>query len=195
MNDSQRNPLLSVLRWSVFVFLLLLLTYVGITAWAALDTNPDHHAVQAILLVSNSSLAKNAWDFARPLLQLMVVLVIVDWVLHRLGVRLDSGVRHFEWNVQAIIAIIVVAAYAVAELGGIGNGGLKDIALVVVGFYFGTQRRSSETDVQGGKTRLVEEHINPTAEILVTAKSGSPSPEVRSEGPSDSPSQDDSSAR
>jgi hypothetical protein len=68
-----------------------------------------------------------------------------DWLIGRL--RTMSETPAFEWNVQAIIAIIVVSAYAITQTFGLGvdeggraGEGLKDIALVVVGFYFGTQR-------------------------------------------------------
>ena len=44
-------------------------------------------------------------------------------------------------------------------MGGLtGLDALKDLALVVVGFYFGTQRRSIETQTGAGKITVVEEH-------------------------------------
>jgi|GEM_PF-4918985 len=152
------NPLRSLVRWSVFLFFLLILTYVGAAFWAAISPN---QAAPGALLASVVEIGKGAWQFARPLLQLAIVLMIVDWMLQRLGIQLGSGVRHFDWNVQAIIAIVVVAAFSIAELGGIGSGSLKDVVLVVVGFYFGTQRRTLEVDSQSGKIREVEEHVNP----------------------------------
>ena len=66
-----------------------------------------------------------------------------------------------EWNVQTIIALVVVVAFSLAALTGIeGVADLKDIALVVVGFYSGTKKKSLE--VTKGDTKLVstEEHIN-----------------------------------
>jgi hypothetical protein len=142
----------------VFVFFLLVIGYAAAAFWAA--TNPNQAAPGA-LLATVMSIGQAAWLFARPLLQLAIVLMIIDWILRRLGIQLGAGARHFDWNVQAIIAIVVVAAFAVAELSGIGSGSLKDVVLVVVGFYFGTQRRTLEVDSQTGKIREVEEHTNP----------------------------------
>lgn len=116
--------------------------------------------VAAAMLQKFEAIGSDAWLFARPLLQLLVVLITIDWMLRRVGIQLSTGVQSFKWNVQAIIAIIVIAAYAIAELGGIGSGGLKDIALVVVGFYFGTQRHAYEVDPTTGKMRVIDEHEN-----------------------------------
>ena len=116
------------------------------------------------------TLGNTAWSFARPLLQLLLVLLIVDWILKRMGIQFSPGAattsigRQFNWDVQAIIAVIVIAAYAVAQLAGLGGEGMKDIALVVVGFYFGTQRRSYEVDPQTGKMRVIEDHTNTLAD-------------------------------
>lgn len=158
MEKAPANPLRSIVRGAVFVFFLLILGYAGAAVWAAASPN---QAAPGALLSTVMSIGQAAWQFARPLLQLAIVLMIIDWILKRLGIQLGVGVRHFDWNVQAIIAIVVVAAFAVAELSGIGSGSLKDVVLVVVGFYFGTQRRTLEVDSQTGKIREVEEHTNP----------------------------------
>jgi hypothetical protein len=48
--------------------------------------------------------------------------------------------------VQAFIAVAIVGALVIGALAGIGRiDTLKDIALVVVGFYFGTRR--SQTSI------------------------------------------------
>jgi len=43
----------------------------------------------------------------------------------------------------------------------VGLGALKDVALVVVGFYFGTQKRVVELETKACKMREVIEHSNP----------------------------------
>jgi hypothetical protein len=53
-----------------------------------------------------------------------------------------------------------------------GVGALRDIALVVVGFYFGSQRRVLEIETQQGKIKQVIEHENPA--IVAEAKPGAP---------------------
>lgn len=49
-------------------------------------------------------------------------------------------------HVQALIAGVVVFAFAIAAISGQveGANALKDLALVVVGFYFGTKIKDGE---------------------------------------------------
>jgi hypothetical protein len=165
MEATQRNPLRSLIRWAVFIFIFLLLAYVALFAWAFQDPLAERRPADAALLATVAGIGAYAWRFAEPLLQLMVVLLIVDWLLGRLGIEVKAGLRGFDWNVQAIIAITVIGSFALAALGGItqGVGVLKDLALVVVGFYFGTQRKMVEVDAQTGKLRQFEEHQNPVS--------------------------------
>ncbi len=52
-------------------------------------------------------------------------------------------------NVQALIAIIIVSSVCIAALAGVREvNALKDLALVVVGFYFGSRRRPVDIDSQ-----------------------------------------------
>lgn len=86
-----------------------------------------------------------------------------------MGISLMAGANAFrgiEWNTQTLIAVIVVGAFAAAALGGltVGLGALKDVALVVVGFYFGTQRRTIDIQTDRGKLHEVIEHDNPCSD-------------------------------
>jgi hypothetical protein len=157
------NALRSIVKWSVFLFAALLIFYLAAGVWAAIAHNNEQRALAVDLLQSMDRFGAAAWHFVRPLLQLAIVLMIIDWLLRRLGIQLSAGARGFDWNVQAIIAIVVVAAFAIAELSGIGGAGLKDVVLVVVGFYFGTQRRVFEVDPGTGQIRHIEEHDNPVS--------------------------------
>jgi hypothetical protein len=157
------NPLRSLIRWSLFVFVLLILLRMGAAAWLLVDHNPDHQSVIREFQAQTIAIGAGAWQFARPLLQLAVVLLIVDWILQRLGMQLGMAVPPSQWNTQTIIAIAVVGAFSIAALIDIDKGlaVLKDLALVVVGFYFGTQRHITELESSAGKVRQVEEHENP----------------------------------
>jgi len=157
----------SCIRWSVFVFILLLLLWVG--TWVAVfvaAAAPDHGQFPNLLTQLSGQLsvvAISAWQFARPLLQLLIVLLIFDYVLTRLGISLRTEFSRIEWNVQTIVALVIVGSFAAAALGGITEGlsSLKDLALVVVGFYFGSQRRVLEVETAAGKIKQVVEHDNP----------------------------------
>jgi hypothetical protein len=58
--------------------------------------------------------------------------------------------------------LIVISAFAIAALAGLdGAGSLKDVALVVVGFYFGSQRRRTEIQTDKDKVTIEEDRRNP----------------------------------
>jgi len=43
-----------------------------------------------------------------------------------------------DWDIRSLLAFVVVAAFCIAAIGGSdGSHLLKDVALVVIGFYFG----------------------------------------------------------
>jgi hypothetical protein len=156
------NTLRSVIRWSLGVVVICLIIYLAASICVAMaGSNEVQRTVAVSVLESTVRFGQAAWAFARPLLQLAVVLLIVDWLARRMGVRFGSQTSGITWNVQAILAVVVVMAFAISELSGIGGGGLKDVALVIVGFYFGTQRRALMTDPRTGKILEVEEHDNP----------------------------------
>ena len=49
------------------------------------------------------SISWHAWTFARPLVQLVVVLLILDWLFSRAGIRLHLN-EFNAWSVQTFIA-------------------------------------------------------------------------------------------
>ncbi len=186
MSDVSQNTLRSLLKGTIALLIVFLVLYAAAAAWLGYNTRAGHDtgpanpqyaadarqadardneykvrvmAAESVVAGFNK-VAVAAWEFVRPLLQLLIVLVIIDWVLRRVGIQLGASVQSFRWDVQAIIAIIVIVAYALSELGGLGGGGMKDIALVVVGFYFGTQRHAYELDPETGKMRVIHEHEN-----------------------------------
>lgn len=162
-----RNPLALLVKATIWVFGLLLFSYVASQiALALLGADPrNRYAVALQMLLGNlSAVSSAAWEFAKPLLQLVVVFLILDWIFGKLGVSFSGRRRSdFEWNIQTLIAVMVVGAFTIAALSGIsGAGVLKDLALVVVGFYFGSQKRSIELKGEQGGTTIVEEHQNET---------------------------------
>jgi hypothetical protein len=89
------------------------------------------------------ALGGRGWEFLRPLLQLIIVFLILDWLLARLGVQLKLNEFKGSVNVQTFIACIIIATFCIAVLAGLndGLGYLKDVVLIVIGFYFGTRAR------------------------------------------------------
>jgi len=156
----------SSLRWiinsTIILFFLFLIAYVSLQIASIVDQNADHKQMYNLIAQQLMIIAGGAWGFVRPFLQLILVLGIVDWILGRWGISWQSNSLGINWNIQTIIALIVIGAFAIAALGGLseGVGTLKDLALVVVGFYFGSQRKSIEMQTDNGKVTVVEEHEN-----------------------------------
>ncbi|HEX7315637.1 MAG TPA: hypothetical protein VF297_17085 [Pyrinomonadaceae bacterium] len=154
------------LRWiiylTIFLLVFFLIAYTALSVGSIYDEDAQRKQVLGQVAVQIAAIGVNGWSFIRPFLQLILVLVIIDWMLSRWGVNLQSKVLDFDWNIQTLIALIIIGAFAVAALGGIndGIGTLKDLALVVVGFYFGSQKRSIEIETEKGKETIVEEHHN-----------------------------------
>lgn len=93
-------------------------------------------AQEAIDSVSNA-----AWQFGQPLLQLLVVLAVGEWFVSRLGLKV-SAIGIGAVNIQTFIAIAVMFTFCLAALGNLpGLVHIKDVALIVIGFYFGTRSR------------------------------------------------------
>ena len=156
------NPLRLIINISIPFFIVLLLLYTGITIYGAYLSSrgvSDPSQIQ-VLQVQLVSTAAAFWDFIRPFLQILIILTIISWFLDKLGISLSSKDQRLDWNVQTVIAVVVTTSFSIAALSGISEGAslLKDLALVVVGFYFGSQRRDVY-DSQG-RLKLSEVHIN-----------------------------------
>ena len=128
---------------SFLVFLTLAGAAIGIEVAVAADPSAETHLQGARTLVH--AIGGNAWQFLRPLLQLITVLFIVDWLATRLGFKLTVESLQASWgtwSVQAFIAGIIITTYCIAVLADIaGANYLKDVVLIVIGFYFGTRAK------------------------------------------------------
>lgn len=106
-------------------------------------------------------LGLSVFEFVRPFLQLVIILIILEWLLNRFGLSLTKEAFKLDWNIQTIIALVVIIAFSLAALSGVaGAGMLKDVALVVVGFYFGSQKKTFELTKGSDKITTTEEHSN-----------------------------------
>lgn len=144
-----RVSLTTILRWILLVGVLWFFLAAGLVALQS--EFPENLMLQAILprvIDWGAALAR----FAAPIIQLLFIIIILVAAAERFGL---TGEKR-EWpglaalstsnNVQAFIAVTIVGALVLGALAGEDIGALKDIALVVVGFYFGTRRRQSDLD-------------------------------------------------
>jgi hypothetical protein len=147
------NGMKFVAGWTVFVGLLWCAGLIGMQI--AIAQFPDLKDTVAPVLAQWNGVGISLGKFITPILQLTLVLVVLISAAERIGFKLTPALSPANTadflngrNVQALIAIIIVVAVSVAGLADISNGlsALKDLALVVVGFYFGTRRREGELE-------------------------------------------------
>jgi len=173
-DNVRKNPLRIVIRYAVWIFFTLLIIYlllnvaIAYLQFAQADsqygTRVPAGVIERAQNVSDKieTITRYVWDFFVPFLQLALLFLIIDWLLTRFGIDVLSKGRSFDWNIQTVIALIVISAFAIAALAGLnGVGALKDVALVVVGFYFGSQKRRTEIETGKDKIKIEEEHENP----------------------------------
>jgi hypothetical protein len=150
--EKGKGEMRTIVGWSVVVGLLWFLAYVALQAFAA--AFPEQRGAIDPAIAELHSIGFGLGDFIRPIFQLALVLIILVEAARRLGVFSDTtgiatGIRSFSQtaSVQAIIAMIIVVAVSISALGGLGDTAvLKDLALVVVGFYFGSRRSQNEAE-------------------------------------------------
>lgn len=121
---------------AVIVFILLF------AAWGAAaffgEAIPGSHAAQYAVQIEN--IGRAAWDFLRPLLQLMIVLLVLQWFLEKRGIQISFSRLGLTWDARLLVALIVIFTFCLVSLSGMEDRGIKEAALVVIGFYFGSAK-------------------------------------------------------
>lgn len=135
------NPVKPIFTTFLVIIILLGISYAslkGLESFDNLRANVYRESSVVVLSALNE-----LWAFFKPIAQLAIVLLVAEWVLEKFGINVGKNTSQFNWTIQSLIAIIVVSAFALAALGGLSNiDALKDVVLVVVGFYFGSQKKS-----------------------------------------------------
>jgi hypothetical protein len=144
-----------ILRWTIFTGFMWFFVYATCMSLASLLPGNEAQLASTIGM-SVFSLGSGLGNFIKPILQLGLVIFILLEAAKRLGFSVEErdkqnrfgfGFSVERGNIQAIIAIMIVIAVSISALSGIGDTGvLKDLALVVVGFYFGTRRGQQEAE-------------------------------------------------
>jgi len=141
----------TILGWSVGVGMIWLALYVFFMLAASMF--PDTRDALNPLLSNLLSIGRELAYFVKPILQLALILVVIIEAARKIGFFHDGSVPVHIFssdfksaNIQGIIAIIIVGSVAIAALGYGEVSVLKDLSLVVVGFYFGTRRSQVEAE-------------------------------------------------
>lgn len=123
------------------------LVLIGAALWIEIGSSDPNAAPQlanARLFVW--SVGAQGWAFARPLLQLIIVLLIVEWLFARTGFNLGISEITTRWNAQTFIAGLIVTTFCISVLADIqAVAYLKDVVLIVIGFYFGSRAQTVGT--------------------------------------------------
>ena len=128
-----------IVGWVAFLTLIFVALVVGLEV-AAINSESAQADKYRAMKDTISGIGGTGWSFVSPLLQLIIVLLILEWFAQRLGLGFKLSDIGGSANVQVLIAVFVIGSYCVAVLGGIrGADSLKEIALIVVGFYFGSR--------------------------------------------------------
>src|ERR1700733_6072599 len=130
-------PLNAVIGWLIVLVIVYAALYAAVS-YVAFVSNPDSATLKGVQSELHN-IGMEGWKLVSPLLQLAIVLAIVAWARQRLEFKWDLAKFQTEHNVKAFIAIIVVVGFVVAVMGSLEyTSYLKDVALVIVGFYFGS---------------------------------------------------------
>lgn len=110
----------------------------------------------------SSDFAKQLWTFLAPILSIIVIVVLIRWVLfsgssNPTTKRLGGMLR----DVPSLIAVVVIVTLCLLPLLSAEiPAALSNIALVIVGFYFGTERRLKTDKNDAEQNRPGEESPN-----------------------------------
>jgi hypothetical protein len=150
----------SLIRWTGIAAVLWVITFVTITVLRfsileATGPGPEDYRMHALVEAQTALLSTgtNVVGFLAPVVQFGLIVAILIFAAQKIGILTATGQATIlgtgsSYNIQAVIAFIVVGAFSLSALTGLSShvGDLKDIALVVVGFYFGTRRREGDTE-------------------------------------------------
>jgi hypothetical protein len=146
MFDQQFPPInwqktLKTARW---VSILTFFIYIGLASSAAIDADADR--VTAYYKLSNliRDFVVYIIEFARPFVEIILLFLIVHWAMQRFNISLQIP-QVGDWKILNIVVIIVTGGFVYAALRGLnGVTYLRDLALVVLGFYFGRSHVKTE---------------------------------------------------
>jgi hypothetical protein len=140
----------------IAIFLLVFLAIFGL--YLVTITHPDLIGSADRAQLVRDALTKAVvplWQFARPLLQLAGLLLILHAAIKYFGGRWSLEPLGIKWEIRSLIAIIVVTIFSIAALAGSeATGALKDVALVVIGFYFGQADRHQPAQPTEGASQV-----------------------------------------
>jgi hypothetical protein len=130
-----------IARW---VSVLTLILYIGLASAAAIDADADRVTAYYKLCNLIRDIVVYIIDFARPFVEIILMFLIVHWAMQRFNLQIQIP-QVGDWKIMNMVVIIVTGGFVYAALRGLnGVTYLRDLALVVLGFYFGRSHVKTE---------------------------------------------------
>ena len=139
MFDTQFPPInwQKLIKTTKWTSILTLLFYVGLESAAAIDADVDRVTAYRKMSGVIHDLVAYVLEFARPFVEIIAMIVIAYWAKQRFQISIAIPPVG-DWKIVNMLVIIVVGGFVFAALRGYsGVTYLHDLALVVIGFYFG----------------------------------------------------------
>jgi hypothetical protein len=126
-----------VITFSFLLFLVMIGLYVAFN-WLSYSNLPPE---QRGRFVSEKleKIGRDIWDFGKPILHAALVLAIALSLLSFFNLDMKSLTATIQWDIRSVLAFLVVGSFCLSAIAGSSyTGFLKDVTLVVLGFYFGS---------------------------------------------------------
>lgn len=157
------GQIVCILKWIIIIPLSLLaamiLVYFMSLVGVWQPVNPaDLNQKIAPLMEQLTSLVANLgtsiWSFLSPILTLAVIIILAKWLLFpRVGERIGNKLSTMVTDIPGFIAVAVVSTVCIMPLLRVEvPAAFSNIALVIVGYYFGSERNRQDT--QGDNDRV-----------------------------------------
>ena len=123
-----------VVRFLVFVLLLGLFVLSEWLSYAQLPIDQRSQFLSGKL----AAVSREVWAFGRPILRAALLLAIALSLLSFFNLDLKTLTGGIPWDIRSLLAFLVVGSFCVASIAGSDYSSfLKDVSLVIIGFYFG----------------------------------------------------------
>lgn len=143
------NRVINIFGGIITVFLLLIFISIVFYLFLPLMTNSFEH--ETYLKIDQifqkiDPIMNKIWDFIKPLIQFVIIVFIIKWVVFS-NSKTSDKLQNLIKDIPSFIALVVIATLCLIPIIGytipapIGN-----IALVVVGFYFGNKYNTHENN-------------------------------------------------
>jgi len=140
MEKQKNNSLRIIVNWIIFFVITAGVLFISSKVMDIFFFE-NHYLLK--LSIELKSIGIKIFNFVSPFIKLIICLLILDWILYKLGINLSDKLAKLDlnWQLLVSIGIIVFIISILAIMGGIGFiHFFKSIIFLGVGFYLGMQK-------------------------------------------------------